>query len=94
MKIFSIIYEDDEILLINKEEGVSVQGGAGISHSLDEDLSKQLGYKIYLVHRLDKETAGILIVAKSSMAASKWTNLLSTNQVQKEYISCTRFHIN
>lgn len=85
MKIFTILFENDEIILINKEAGVSVQGGAGISHSLDQDLSVQMGYKIFLVHRLDKETSGILIVAKSSSAAAKWTNLISTDEVQKEY---------
>ena len=73
MNKISILYEDDEILLVNKEYGVSVQGGAGIAHPLDEELSNQLGYKIFLVHRLDRETSGILIVAKNSRAASTWT---------------------
>lgn len=85
MNKISILYEDDEILLVNKEYGVSVQGGAGIAHPLDEELSNQLGYKIFLVHRLDRETSGILIVAKNSRAAAKWTNLISTDQVKKEY---------
>ncbi len=44
MKTFSIIFENDEILLVNKEAGVSVQGGSGIAHPLDEELSIQLGY--------------------------------------------------
>lgn len=85
MKAVSVIFENDEILLINKECGVSVQGGAGISHPLDEELPKQLGYKIHLVHRLDKETAGILIVAKNGSAAAKWTKLIQTEQVKKVY---------
>ena len=85
MKDVSIIFENDEILLVNKESGVSVQGGAGIAHPLDEEIPKQLGYKIYLVHRLDKETAGILIVAKTSAAAAKWTKLIQTEQVKKVY---------
>lgn len=85
MKTFTILFENDEIILINKEAGVSVQGGAEISHSLDQDLSVQMGYKVFLVHRLDKETSGILIVAKSSAAAAKWTSLISTDSVQKEY---------
>lgn len=85
MMPFSILYENSEILLINKPNGVSVQGGAGISHPLDETLSEQLGYKIHLVHRLDKETAGILIVAKNAPAAAKWTKLIAGDEVQKEY---------
>ena len=85
MKPFSILYENSEILLINKPSGISVQGGVGISHPLDETLSEQMGYKVHLVHRLDKETAGILIVAKNAAAASKWIRLISTDQVKKEY---------
>ena len=89
MTPFSILYENDEILLINKPNGVSVQGGKGISHPLDTELSAQLGYKIHLVHRLDKDTSGILVVAKNSRAAAKWTNLIAQKEVKKEYIAIT-----
>ncbi len=85
MKNVEIIYENEEILLINKEAGISVQGGAGIAHPLDEELSKQLGYKIFLVHRLDKETSGLMIVAKSPQSANKWISLIAGKQVKKEY---------
>lgn len=85
MKTFSIIFENEEILLVNKEPGVSVQGGAGILHPLDAELSAQTGYKIFLVHRLDKETSGILVVAKNAQAAAKWTKLISCGKVKKEY---------
>lgn len=85
MTPFSILFENSEILLVNKPNGVSVQGGQGIFHPLDQELSKQLGYRIHLVHRLDKDTAGILIVAKNPAAASKWTKLISSKQVIKEY---------
>ncbi len=85
MKNVEIIYENQEILLINKEAGISVQGGAGIAHTLDEELSKQLGYKIFLVHRLDKETSGLMVVAKSPQAANKWISLIASKQVKKEY---------
>lgn len=85
MKGVSILFENSEILLVNKEAGVSVQGGAGVAHPLDEELSKELGYKIHLVHRLDKDTAGILIVAKSPAAATKWIGLIGSKEVSKEY---------
>ncbi len=85
MKEFSIIFENDEILLVNKECGVAVQGGAGIRHSLDQDLPLQVGYKVHLVHRLDRETSGILVVAKNPVAAAKWTKLIQTDRVTKEY---------
>lgn len=85
MKGLSLLYENSEILLVNKEAGVSVQGGAGVSHPLDEELSRQVGYKVHLVHRLDKDTAGILIVAKDSAAAARWMQILAGRDVVKEY---------
>lgn len=87
MQKTEILFENNEILVINKIYGLSVQGGVGITHSLDQDLSKELGYKIYLVHRLDKETSGLLIVAKNPKAAAKWTNLISSKEVKKEYLA-------
>ena len=85
MNSISVIYENEEIIVINKAAGMPVQGGEKIVHSLDRELSVQMGYKIYLVHRLDKDTSGLMIVAKSSTAASKWIKLISSHQVKKEY---------
>ena len=82
-----IIYENDEIIIINKPAGLAVQGGEKITHSLDKDFSQQLGYKIYLVHRLDKDTSGLMIVAKNPLAASMWTKLIGSKNVKKEYIA-------
>lgn len=87
MQKTEILFENSEILVINKICGLSVQGGSGVSHSLDQDLSKELGYKIYLVHRLDKETSGLLLVAKNPKAAAKWTNLIASKDVKKEYLA-------
>ena len=80
-----IEYEDDEILVINKPAGLAVQGGEGVAHPMDEELPKQLGYKIHLVHRLDKETCGLMVVAKNPEAASKWIKLIAGKLVTKEY---------
>ena len=82
-----ILYENEEILIINKPSGLSVQGGNDVSHSLDKDFSQFLGYKIFLVHRLDKDTSGIMIVAKSSFYANKWTKLIASKKVQREYLA-------
>lgn len=87
MKEIEIPYQDDEILVVNKPCGVSTQGGYAAGMSLDEILERQTGKKVYLVHRLDRETAGLIIAAKSSAAASKWTRLVSCKAVQKEYIA-------
>lgn len=82
-----IIYENDEIIIINKPSGLAVQGGQGIVHSVDRDFAEQVGYKIYLVHRLDKDTAGLMVVAKNPVAAGKWTKLIGSKIVKKEYIA-------
>ncbi|MBR4179210.1 MAG: RNA pseudouridine synthase [Treponema sp.] len=82
-----IIYDNSEIFIINKKAGMSVQGGEKVSHPLDEELSRQTGQKVYLVHRLDKDTSGLMIVAKTPAAASKWTKLIGSKEVEKEYIA-------
>ena len=64
-----------------------MQGGEKISHSLDQELAKQVGQKVYLVHRLDKDTSGLMIVAKTPQAAAKWTKLIGSKEVKKEYIA-------
>lgn len=87
MNSIPILYENDEIIVLNKPAGLAVQGGENITHSLDKDFSIQLGYKIYLVHRLDRDTSGLMIVAKNPKAANKWTNLIAEKKVKREYIA-------
>ncbi|MBR6342010.1 MAG: RNA pseudouridine synthase [Treponema sp.] len=85
--LIPIIYENSEIFIINKKAGMPVQGGEKILHSLDTELAKQTGQKVYLVHRLDKETSGLMIAAKNPAAANKWTKLIGSKEVKKEYIA-------
>ncbi len=85
MKEIPILYEDDEIFVVDKPSGLAVQGGQGISHSLDVELPKIVGQPIHLVHRLDKETCGLLIVAKNAKSATKWIHLIGQKDVKKEY---------
>ena len=85
MKEIPVLYENDEILIINKPSVVAVQGGQVILHPLDKELPLQLGYPVYLVHRLDRDTKGLMVVAKSPLAAAKWTKLIGGKLVRKEY---------
>lgn len=85
MKHITILHEDDQIILVNKPNGIAVQGGEGVAHPLTEILEKQLGYPVFLVHRLDKDTSGILVIAKSSAAAAQYTKLFSASSIQKQY---------
>ena len=90
MQSFPILYEDDHLLIINKQSGIAVQGGEGIFHSVDNLLSEQMNQKIYLVHRLDKDTAGILVTAKDPQTAAEYTKLFAEKNITKEYVAiCT-----
>jgi len=94
MNLIPILYENDEIYIINKPSGLAVQGGNGVTHSLDNEFAQQVGNKVFLVHRLDKDTAGLMIVAKNSVAANKWTKLIASKEAEKEYIAICAGEIN
>ena len=90
MNNIPIVYENDEILIINKPVGLSVQGGEGIVSSVDTVLPTQLGYKVFLVHRLDKETAGIMVYAKSSKSAASLSKQIEQNSIRKHYYAVVK----
>lgn len=85
MKDIPVVYQDDELLVVDKPAGIAVQGGAGISVCLLDILERQIGTKIYPVHRLDRDTAGLLVVALSSASAADYTQYIATNSVKKVY---------
>ncbi len=85
MKDIPIVYEDADILVVNKPSGIACQGGAGVSVSIIDILERQTGKKIYPVHRLDKDTSGILAVALSSAAAAKYSQAVASKSLVKEY---------
>src|SRR3984957_7964539 len=70
------LYEDADVLVLNKPAGLAVQGGSGTTRHVDQMLEVMRdakGQKPRLVHRLDKETAGCLLVAKTRFAATALT---------------------
>lgn len=85
-----VIYEDDNILAINKPAGLAVQGGTSLKEHLDmlfETIESQEGYLLRLVHRLDKETSGVLVLAKNRAMAEKLTQLFKEREIQKTYLA-------
>ena len=65
----SIVFEDKAILAVNKPSGLATHGGSGISHGLIESLrALRPGEPLELVHRLDRDTSGVIIVAKKRSA--------------------------
>jgi 23S rRNA pseudouridine955/2504/2580 synthase len=82
------LYEDADILVLNKPMGLAVQGGSGTKRHVDgllEALRDEEGQKPRLVHRLDKDTAGCLVVAKTRFAASALAKSFRARTTRKIY---------
>jgi 23S rRNA pseudouridine955/2504/2580 synthase len=75
MKRIEILHEDDNCLVLNKPAGLAVQGGEGVTSSLDKILAENWKPSPLLVHRLDKDTSGIILTAKSREAAFRFSRL-------------------
>ena len=82
---FTIVAEHADFLVIAKAPGVSFhsEDGAGVVVQVEQ----ALGMKLFPVHRLDKVTSGLLILARSSVAAAEFTELFSHHQIQKYYLA-------
>ena len=79
-----VIYEHQDFFAINKPAGLAVQSGSKIKLSVDDALP-YLDREYRLVHRLDKETSGILLIAKQREAAIKLTGAFADKVIVKEY---------
>lgn len=83
-----IIHNDVDVVVFNKPAGLAVQGGTGIRKSVDKMAAALFPYdKISLVHRLDRETSGILVVAKNQRAAQNLSNQFQNKTAHKEYLA-------
>jgi len=83
-----IIYEDADIIALNKPHGIAVQGGTGTTRHID-GLLPALGEGCRLVHRLDRDTSGVLLIAKNVRAA-KWAGrAFQSRRAEKIYWGIT-----
>lgn len=83
-----VLHEDDHIIILNKPAGLAVQGGSGTTKHIDGMLNALKGDRMdkpRLVHRLDKDTSGILVLARSQKAAQALTAAFRTKNVRKAY---------
>jgi len=76
--------------IVNKPAGLPVQAGAAVGANLESELSALWGARPYLVHRLDRDTAGCLLVARSSAAAKRMGRVLSEDGTRKIYLAIVR----
>lgn len=82
------LYEDDDVLVFDKPMGLAVQGGSGMRRHMDgllTALTDAKGQKPRLVHRLDKDTSGCLVVAKTRFAAAALAKSFRSRDTRKTY---------
>jgi 23S rRNA pseudouridine955/2504/2580 synthase len=91
---FDILYEDEALLVINKPSGLAVHGGSGISLGAIEQLreARPQAKFLELVHRLDRDTSGVLMFAKKRSALVALHEQLREGRVQKIYLALVRGH--
>ena len=85
-----ILYKDDDILAINKPTGIAVQGGSKIERHIDgilEHLQFGLKFRPQLVHRLDKDTSGVLLLARNPQSARRLTLAFKNREIKKNYLA-------
>jgi len=89
-----IIFEDKSILVINKPVGIASHGGSGISLGLIEIVRQIIpSYKnVQLVHRLDKDTSGCIVLTKKKSVLREMHNELRNHSVEKKYVAITKGH--
>jgi 23S rRNA pseudouridine955/2504/2580 synthase len=83
-----ILYEDEDLYVFNKPHGLAVQGGSGTKRHIDgmlKSLPNKKGETPKLVHRLDRDTSGCLVVAKTSAAATHFGEVFRSRSARKIY---------
>ncbi|MCL1815086.1 MAG: RluA family pseudouridine synthase [Treponema sp.] len=96
MKNITVLFEDERLLVLNKPAGLSVQGGSGVDSSLDSLLSQTYKTRPFLVHRLDRDTSGVIVTAKTRESAAACSALFSGRQggLKKSYLALCAGELN
>jgi 23S rRNA pseudouridine955/2504/2580 synthase len=84
-----VLYEDEHLLVVDKPAGLAAHGGSGVAHGLIERVRAARPHQPFLelAHRLDRETSGILLLAKSRKALVRLHAMLREGQVDKRYLT-------
>lgn len=85
-----VLYKDENTIIINKPFGLAVQGGSKIKTSVDgllDGLKFERAERPKLVHRLDKDTSGVLVLARSSKVAAILSKMFASKDIEKTYIA-------
>lgn len=87
------LFEDDDVLVINKPYGLAVQGGTGLTRHVDgllEALRDEKGQKPRIVHRLDRDTSGVMVIAKRRSIAADLAATFRSRSARKIYWALVR----
>ena len=89
---FPVVYEDPALLVVDKPAGVAVHGGSGVSFGVIESLrvARPEAKSLELAHRLDRDTSGLLIVAKKRSALVELHRMLREGEVEKVYLAVAK----
>ena len=88
-----IIYDNEDYILINKPRGIAVQAGTKNLRNIVDSFKKTKYFKIskpFIVHRLDKETSGVFLLAKNRQSAQFFTSLFRLRKIHKTYLALVR----
>ena len=87
-----VTYEDDALLLVDKPSGVAVHGGSGVSYGVIESLRAERPQAKFLelAHRLDRDTSGLLLLAKKRSALVELHRMLREGEVEKIYLAVAK----
>ncbi len=86
----SILYEDKGLLIINKPSGLAVHSGSGVTIGVIEALRSMYKDPVELVHRLDRATSGVLLIAKKRNVLKNLHQQLNQHQMEKRYTALVR----
>ena len=83
-----LLYEDEGLIAANKPAGLAVHGGSGISHGVIEQLrlARPTAKFLELVHRIDRDTSGLLLIAKKRAVLTAMHELIRSGQMEKHYL--------
>jgi 23S rRNA pseudouridine955/2504/2580 synthase len=89
---FPVVHEDPALLVVDKPSGVAVHGGSGVSFGVIESLraARPQAKVLELAHRLDRDTSGLLIVAKKRSALVELHRMLREGEVEKTYLALVK----
>jgi 23S rRNA pseudouridine955/2504/2580 synthase len=89
---FRVVFEDEALLAIDKPSGTAVHGGSGVSFGVIEQLRRQRPQARFLelAHRLDRETSGLLLVAKKRAALTALHDLFRQGRMEKRYLALVK----